>query len=566
MRSRISPTGLFLAGFFAVLGAGLLLAEPPTSPKESSDPPKATAPAARARPIPTVDFQIPWMGQKILAMHSETNKPILGRPTVPDADLRYFYLPLFAFSRNGSGELEVTVSDDGQITLPIIYDNDVVRKAVRKYLTAEKLISPNATDGQVMTVAARMWCLQTSPGYEPRVTFGPYENYQFGMKDLLHTRLAPDLAKKFIRDLQTGDVSLQATIVFEGYSYQDNVVVVTADDILSTDQYKKLSGAGGKGLVGRHQVARIAREACLTRTIAVTTEYEDPDFADLVKTLAATFAQKESKPVADWDKVEAFFKDVGWDPADFKADLIESAKRNENREFRDQFSKDIQSNFGASASGGYGPFSASASVQTSSGRKVVTDVFQKWGIQTEWTGKQFIPRSIDLYALNAASVRQATAFAVGKRKKTVSDGVLTVGVNPNNALHMKATPAYEERLANLAHEVGQMPKVAVRDYIISYKNTGKGDPRWSREGNTITVDPGYHVTIPLSETYGTKVLGAFMVVTQSNEQIPLYTLLAEWKGSSEYGEDLKAGQVGIRTRYFDRPGAVIVRLFVVYQE
>ncbi len=305
-----------------------------------------------------------------------------------------------------------------------------------------------------MTVAAKMWRLETAPGYEPRVAFGPYENFQFGMKGQLHTRLAPDQAAKFVDDLKAGNVELQATLVFDGYTYQENTVVVYADDLLNSDLYKKLTGPGGKGFVGRHQVARIAREACLTRGVAVTTEYNDPDFSELVKNLVANFAKAESKPVADWDAAEKFFKDAGWDPNDFKADLIEAAKMNQNKEFRDTFSQEIEKAGGGSGGFSFGPFSIGGAGQSSEKNKLFKEVLDKWLISSEWNGKQYVAKSIDVYTLNAASIRQTSAFAVGQRKKTVSDGVLTAAVNPNdNVLHTNASPAFEEKMDELTRQL-----------------------------------------------------------------------------------------------------------------
>ena len=448
IRSRITLAAFAVALVFLASISGM--------PGQDTKEP-AKGPVSRARPIPSVDFHIPWMGMKIYGMHAESNKPVLGRPTAQASDLRYFYLPLMAFQKKGTGELDVSVSDDGDILLPLIYDSEAARQTVRDYLVKEKLIPADSVAGQVMTVAAKMWYLETAPGYEPHVRFGPYENFHFPMKGQLFTRLSPDQGRKFATDLKAGKVELQATIVFEGYTYKENTVVVYADDILSSNQYKKLTGPGGKGFVGRHQVARIGREACLTRGVAVTTEYHDPDFNDLVKSLIANHAQKETKAVADWNAVEAFFKEAGWDPNDLKADLIEASKYNENKEAREKFNSDINTSFEHKGQVGWSALSIAGSWNYQSNEKIARDVFSKWGLQTEFAGKKFIAKSIDVYSLNEAKIRQSSAFEVGKRKKTVSDGILTIAVNPkDNALHTMATPVYEERLANLARNFKEL--------------------------------------------------------------------------------------------------------------
>src|SRR5437667_35944 len=106
IRSQIVLAALAAVGFAA------LAAAPSTPAEDTKEPAKSPAPASRARPIPTVDFHIPFFGFKIFGMHAESNRPVLGRPTAPPSDLRYFYLPLLAFQKKGTGKLDVTVSEE----------------------------------------------------------------------------------------------------------------------------------------------------------------------------------------------------------------------------------------------------------------------------------------------------------------------------------------------------------------------------------------------------------------------------------------------------------------------
>jgi hypothetical protein len=296
------------------------------------------------------------------------------------------------------------------------------------------MIPADSTTGQVQTVAAKMWYLETAPGYKPHVRFGPYENIQFPMKGYLHTRLAHEHARKFVRDRNAGPVELQAIIVFDGHTYQENSLLIPADDILNSNQALNLHGPAGEAKVGRRQEASILREARIIRGIGVGTEYDDPDFSELVATIVQNYTNKEVLPMADWDKIEAFFEKHGWDPNDFKADLIEAGKYIENKEARDQFHSDISKSINGSGSFGIKIFSGSASFSNSSTEKITKDVLSKWGLQTEFQGKKFIPKSIDVNALNTAKIRQTSTFAVGKRKKIVSDGVLTVPVNSTHSV------------------------------------------------------------------------------------------------------------------------------------
>lgn len=486
MRSRLT-----LAAFLIAVGVAFLALRPDAPAQATKDPPKP--PASRARPIPAVDFRIPWNSTVILGMHAESNRPVLGRPNpnIQPSDLRYFYVPLFAFLRKETGELDVTVSDQGEITLPMVYDNEEARQAVRDYLVNEKLIPADSMPGQVQAVPARVWYLETAPGYEPHVKFGPYEYFQFPWNGQLHTSLSPDLAQKFVNDLKAGAVQMQSTVVFDGYTYQDNSLVISADDILDSNQFRKLTGAGGEGKVGRHQTARILREACLKRGIIVTNEYHDADFDELVTAIIRQYCATETRLTPDWDKVEAEFKREGWDPNDFKADLIEASKYNENKEARDQFSSDVSKSFGSSASASaFGLFSGSASFNYGSNEKIARDVFSKWGMQTEFQGKKFIPKSVDVHTMNTAKIRQTGTFVVGKRKKTVSDGILTVAVNSKeNVLRPRASAAYEERLAEInryltrVHKQGMLGKVEIKKKNTTYTAQTDGILVVMRGGN-----------------------------------------------------------------------------------
>ncbi len=465
-RSRLALAAAGVAGLVAVLTVL------PRAPGQDVTEPPAP-PVSRNRPIPVIDFQFSWMGMKIQGMHAEGNKPILGKPTAPAADLRYYYLPLMAFIKNGAGELDVSANDQGEVTLPLIMDSDEARQAFRDYLIEKKQASPEVTTAQVMTVSAKEWYLETTPGYEPRVRFGPYFHYQFGLKDQLHTRLSPDDARKFVEDLKAGQVSLNATIAFEGYSNQDDFAVITSEDLLTTEEYKKLTGPGGPGFVGRNQVARIAYEACLKRGVIVTTEYQDADFAALVKNIVDGVAKPDvaNKVVADWAAVQKDFNEWGWDPDAFKADLTEAAKRSENKELHDSFAQEIESDTASKGSGGLGlnifkvvelDLGGSGEGSDKEKSKVCRDVLDKWGIQTDWGGKKYVPKSIDVYTLNTGSFRRTDSFAVGMRRKTVGEGVLTVSIDGNNnVLHAKATPAYEEKLAKLLGQVADLEKISI---------------------------------------------------------------------------------------------------------
>lgn len=93
-------------------------------------------------------------------------------------------------------------------------------------------------------------------------------------------------------------------------------------------------------------------------------------------------------------------------------------------------------------------------------------MLEKYSINTDFKGEKWIPKSIDVYSLNTATVKQTASFELGSRKKMVSDGVLTVTITTKeNVMHPKATPTCEEEIANLKAKVdslkSRLPRVLV---------------------------------------------------------------------------------------------------------
>jgi hypothetical protein len=130
---------------------------------------KEALPAARTRPLPVKDFDVPLPDSpvKLIGLNAESNRPVLGRPTVPVMDRRYYYLPLFALQEDEKGELQVTATGAGDIVLPIVFERGDLRRIFREHLEKEKLLDHTATEGQIQIISAKVFYIETDPSYVP---------------------------------------------------------------------------------------------------------------------------------------------------------------------------------------------------------------------------------------------------------------------------------------------------------------------------------------------------------------------------------------------------------------
>jgi hypothetical protein len=170
------------------------------------------------------------------------------------------------------------------------------------------------------------------------------------------------------------------------------------------------------------------------------------------------------------------------------------------------------------------------------------------------------------FCLGGATHQQAVAQPA---KGTITPGAIitdsiTVGNPKADRIEIKFNAIDMFTKEAVRHLTDAQCKVAMKEYVLNYVAV-LPPPRWAKANDTISVEKGNHVAIPVG-TFGKKVLTAWVMLIQNSQRIHIDNLAAEYKGSSGYGKDLKAGEVTIRTLFNDPPAGVIIRLFVIYEE
>jgi len=381
-------------------------------------------------------------------------------------DRRYYYLPPIAL-KTKDGILQISASADGEITLPVVWDRPETRRIFREHLLQHNLLDHEANEGQIQVVTARAIRVETPAGYIPRIVFGPRENFEFtNFEGILTANASPALAQKFIEDLKKGGLELTVVIALEGYDFEQNVATITFEDIAETRYFKNLIGAGGTGLISRHQMANVAYEAATSRDIALTTEFDDPDFRQLVTDLLVSLEKKTEEFKNSWASVNDFFTREGWDPEDFRADLITRSKLDRNSEYATKFREELRSVATDKRKGGgfsLGLFGANIIDTDNKGedekyrewvRNVTREVLDKWSMKSEEEGKRLIPKSVTAYRNDFSQLRAKGAFRIGQRKKFRSEAIKTLAIHPlYNILQSPAKMPFEVRQAELANQV-----------------------------------------------------------------------------------------------------------------
>jgi hypothetical protein len=465
-----------MLALLTAISVAVLVSAQDKAPQDKT--PKSLAPPSDAkgsghnRPLVTKDFLIQHPdlgGTRLIGLHAESNAPDLaGMPTVASRDRRYYYLPPIALKAK-DGELLVSTTADGEITLPVIWDRPETRRIFEEHLIKYSLLAEKANEGQIQVVTARAIRIETPPNYVPRAVFGLRENFEFtNYEGILTASVSPALAQKFVKDLKEGRLELTAVIALEGYDFRQNMAIITYEDIADTRYYKNMSGGGGPGLISRHQVANVAYEAATSRDISLTTEFDDPDFRKLVSDLLADLEKKPEQLKKEWASLGEFFSREGWDPEDFRADLITRSKLDRNSEYQSRFRDDLRLVASDKRKGGgfsLGLFGVNLINTESKGedekyrewaQNVTRDVLDKWSLEYFEEGKRILPKSVTAYRNDFSQLRAKGTFRVGQRKKFQSEAIKTIAIHPNLALQSPAKAPFEVRQAELAAKMAEL--------------------------------------------------------------------------------------------------------------
>lgn len=424
------------------------------------------------RPIAFIDYRHSFGNMEIAGVNSRGNKAKGGipDPNVPLKNRRFYYLPIFSVEQ-GNGMPAITVGDNGTVSLTIRYNHPVVREAFFDQLLRGEHLDNTCVETQVDVIPCDRLSFQTN-GYEPRVTFGPYEvpAFQAGL-EVITTTLPVETARRFADDFRRGNVDLQARLILPTKGEAVNSATLTWDDIQQTDAASSLLGDGKRHEVTRNQVRKIAGEAMSLARIDVRYDYPDASFDKLVGDMLALL--KEATPIQLTEGVKSLVEGLrkrGFDPDDLKADLITEFKkrRTENGEYQETFKEFINETFEKSkgVSGGFSflGIGAHAGIDEKEARTDYRDTFRsvlnRWDIKIEESeqGNVFIPKSMKVYEAEMQKFRNNRGFEIRQAKSISKDHVLTVSVNPRRNFDRELDGMVKEQL-----EVGRALRRRVAD-------------------------------------------------------------------------------------------------------
>lgn len=403
----------------------------------------------RTRPIPRVDFKVPLENINIdlLGLNSEVNNPgPTGRPTIPVSDRLFYYIPLFAFKADANNEIQIS-QDNGLISLPLIVDYDGAKQKFSDYLVRQGLLQRQGANDQVQSVGFSYFAVETPEGYPISVRFSPKRNWEPNSGEIILTAvLSSENATKFVTDLKNKRLSLIANMVLGGYTYVDNYALITVDDIKNSNSFRRLVGVGKPGYLSRKNIADITQEALLNRNINVVIEKNDEFFSSLLEKVLQNLQVERRDLQKNWESLDQFFQDQGWDKSELAADLITKSQTlyKEKEILKSQFKQDIERISQSSGGFSFGAvveaipleIGANSSDYSKFADNILRETLKDWGIETIYSeeGKRIIPKSVNLVSSNSLNLLNTTSSNLSVRYKVLGENVISIDLNPRSTI------------------------------------------------------------------------------------------------------------------------------------
>lgn len=422
---------------------------------------------ARTRPIPVRDYHVwLWDGLSLIGLQGEANRPGPdGQPTVAPRERRFYYLPLFALKQI-DGEPQVDFDEDtGRVTINVVMDSPLAREKFTQHLIEENLLDEDPTQGQVQIISARRFQVEVdSRDYPIPVIFGPYDDHEFTrLEQPLSVHLPGDAGARFVNDLKAG-LALRATVVFQGYGFQENRVTISFRDIRETRAFREIDGRGPRGTVSRKGISNLLHETVTNVNIIVSREFHDPDFDQLVQHVLRLLDRERVNLDAEWTALGEEFRRRNWDPDDLRADVIATSQRRSRdrgeagQKLHTILKDTIAQNRNVGGGFGFKGFSLNAThnnqEQREHFRDVMHEVGMEWDIEFEENieGNIIVPKSIFVYSNDLSALRREGTFAIGDRRILESVGKMSVqmGSTTHSAF------ALEDRVERLNMEISRL--------------------------------------------------------------------------------------------------------------
>ena len=405
-----------------------------------------------------------------------------------DKDAHLYYTPLFYVVTESEKVLKHRIDDNNVLTLKIRRDPDTegIEAAVREELivlakkrnpafTLEAGTVPYRLDplkmSKVMFTSSKRRPLGAN-GEMKVLTSEPVEMSAVEVGEItvdfyLESR---EEAEDFIRDLQADYNQLVMKYRFAGVSDEECRAKFEGSGTRSIELFKKVTGEGGVGKVSRRQAARIAD--VMVRSGSVVARCAEFDTAEnLMDRLMEKLGDYDTVDVANWEQLDRL---IAFDADSFKADVETSVKTLKKEVTRKQIlaalaNAQSEARSGASGLGvsaGYGPFHASISrsladtqsQDKSEARKDYEDMLAKKGLSVEWSGKRFIPKSVDVHSTAELENAWGRTFEIAYLLTAGEVGKGTIRLTQEsweNAISSERERRIEQRLAKMEEIVAK---------------------------------------------------------------------------------------------------------------
>jgi len=428
------------------------------------DPELVSESPFESRPISGRDFVVTDSalgGTKLSVFQGRIN----FRPGVATRDLRFFYAPYLAFLRS-EGLPEVTAfiddTDSGNVVifLQLKVDRSDIPEIVRSFLLREGLVDATIRAGQIQPLALERLAIETVD-FEPRVVFfdkiKPVFNVSvIPLRGVVASRAE---AERLLSDLNGGRLALSATFAFQGAAFEQNTIEIESESLLTSFAQKGLDGDGGEQKVTRKQIADVAREALRRIAITQNTEFADDTQASLTQHLVEALNAEVVQLSSNLEEASRALLDLGFDPADFRADLITRSRTRLSSKDHETFADYLRSvannddsSFGldldASDTGvSLGINAEGHEAFRDSIHSTYRDAFSERGVDVEFEGTKVVPKRVTLVRFDKERIRAAGKIRLESSRFTAKDssGSLLMSL-PESVLNASASTTIEERL------------------------------------------------------------------------------------------------------------------------
>ena len=339
-----------------------------------------------------------------------------------------FYEPLIYLITDETGQLKHHIPDRGGLVLffRVETDGTFLAETIRRKLeraaqeAPDTTIVPGSSRYRISPLTmSRSWFQSFTSDNIRSLSFNNKALVERGELLIYFPNLTRSDAQRFLGELERGYNQLRFEYQFSGVSDDICEVEIRGETIRDIDLYRRVTGAGGEGLVARHQVADIADHMVGAERLNARCGSSEW-LVYLSDKLLDRLGTRQMDMENSWEKLSEL---TAFDPNSFLADVRRKTIDIEKDVVRNIIDESIsaaqsETNSGARERGGAGGLSvgfegfsfgfgggrsrsyANATSETRAEAKTeFRDLMKKTGVLGEWEGEVYIPKSIDVYSV-----------------------------------------------------------------------------------------------------------------------------------------------------------------------